>query len=102
MLRRGAAQQLKCYHCSVSIRGPLNCQVFKVFKLASGERLQQRVEIDCIRMSSHTPATIGTATPLQPHQAITACFFISFVTVVHYQRARLLFNKALKALLHLQ
>lgn len=49
-----------------------------------------------------TPAAIGTATPLQPHRAITACFLISFVTVVHYQRARLLFNKALKALLHLQ
>lgn len=49
-----------------------------------------------------TPAAIRTATPLQPHRAITACFFISFVTVVHYQRARLLFNKALKALLHLQ
>jgi len=48
------------------------------------------------------PATIRTATPLQPHQAITACVFISFVIVVHYQRARLLFNKALKALLHLQ
>lgn len=55
MLWRRAAWQLKCYRSSVSVRGPLNCQVFEVFELASGEILQQHAEVYCIHMSSHMP-----------------------------------------------